>query len=29
MNTTINEMKAQLLSEARRLGFGEATIWRH
>lgn len=28
-NVTINEIKAQILSEARRLGFSEATIWRH
>ena len=29
MNATINEMRTQILSEARRLGFGEATIWQH
>ncbi len=26
---TINEMRAQVFSEARCLGFGEATLWRH
>lgn len=26
---TIHEMRAQVFSEARRLGFGEATLWRH
>ncbi len=26
---TINEMRARFFSEARRLGFGKATLWRH